>query len=189
MSALDRLFASPQPTLSAERLILRPFVADDAPDVSRYLADAAVARNTLTIPHPYPVGAAEEFIARQAPDWRAGKRAVWAITQRSDGALVGAVGLHFVLAHLKAEVGYWIAVRAWGNGVATEAVRRAIAFGFDEVGLHRLDAQHYVENPASGRVMVKAGMKHEGLMRGVVFRDGVPRDNELYAILRTDPRQ
>lgn len=188
MPDLDRLFASPLPTLATERLTLRPFAAADAPDVARYLSDAAVARKTLSIPHPYPAGAADEFIARQAPDWAAAKRAVWAITQRSDGALVGAVGLHFVLAHLKAEVGYWIALPAWGKGIATEAVRRAIRFGFDEVGLNRLDAQHYAENPASGRVMIKAGMKHEGLMRSVVIRDGVPRNNELYAILRSDPR-
>ena len=183
-----RLFAMSQPTLAAERLILRPFAAADAPDVTRYLSDAVVARNTLTVPHPYPDGAADEFIARQAPDWAAGRRAVWAITQRDGGALVGAVGLHFALVHHKAEVGYWIAAPAWGRGIATEAVRRVIAFGFDDLGLYRLDAQHYVENPASGRVMAKAGMRREGLMRGVVFRDGVPRDNELYAILRTDPR-
>lgn len=178
----------PMPTLTSERLAFRPFVPDDAPDVTRYLSDAAVARQTLTIPHPYPAGAAEEFIARLAPDWAAGKRAVWAITIRDGGALVGAIGLHFALAHHKAEVGYWIGVPAWGKGIATEAVRRVIAFGFDELGLHRLDAQHYVENPASGRVMIKAGMRYEGRLRGVVFRDGVPRDDELYAIIRTDPR-
>lgn len=177
------------PSLTSERLVLRAFVPSDASDVTRYLSDAAVARNTLTIPHPYPAGAAEEFIARHAPDWSAGKRAVWAITDGVDGALRGAVGLHFARAHHKAEVGYWIAVPAWGKGIATEAVRRVIAFGFDELALHRIDAQHYAENPASGRVMTKAGMRHEGLMRGVVFRDGIPRDNELYAILRTDPRR
>lgn len=188
MTAPGGLFALPMPSLTSERLILRAFVPSDAFDVTRYLSDAAVARNTLTIPHPYPAGAADEFIARQAPDWTAGKRAVWAITDNREGALLGAVGLHFALAHHKAEVGYWIAAPAWGKGIATEAVRRMIAFGFDELGLHRLDAQHYVENPASGRVMTKAGMRHEGLMRGVVFRDGIPRDNELYAILRTDPR-
>ena len=188
MHASNGRFAMPLPTLTSERLLLRAFVPGDAPDVTRYLSEAAVARNTLTIPHPYPAGAADEFIARHTPDWSAGKRAVWAITDGADGALLGAVGLHFALAHHKAEVGYWIAVPAWGKGIATEAVRRVIAFGFDELGLHRLDAQHYAENPASGRVMIKAGMRHEGLMRGIVFRDGVPRDNALYAILRTDPR-
>ena len=188
MNAPGGLFALPMPSLASERLVLRAFAPSDASDVTRYLSDAAVARNTLTIPHPYPAGAAEEFIARHAPDWSAGKRAVWAITDSADGALLGAVGLHFDLAHHKAEVGYWIAVPAWGKGIATEAVRRVIAFGFDDLALHRIDAQHYAENPASGRVMTKAGMRHEGLMRGVVFREGVPRDNALYAILRTDPR-
>jgi len=188
MNAPGGLFAKPMPTLGSERLVLRPFTPADAPDVTRYLSEAAVARQTLTVPHPYPEGAAAEFIGRHAADWTAGKRAVWAITMRDDGTLVGAIGLHLVPAHRKAEVGYWIGVPAWGKGIATEAVRRVIAFGFDDLGLHRLDAQHYVENPASGRVMVKAGMRYEGRLRGVVFRDGVPRDDELYAILRTDPR-
>ena len=188
MTDRDRLFALPLPRLSTERLRLRPFVAADAPDVARYLSDPAVARNTLSIPHPYPDGAADEYIARQARDCAAGKRAVWAISQREDGALVGAVGLHFALAHQKAEVGYWIGAPAWGKGAATEAVRRVLAFGFDELGLYRLEAYHYVENTGSGRVMRKAGMRQEGLLRAVVFRDGVPLHNAICAILRTDPR-
>lgn len=188
MNTPSGLFATLMPSLTSERLVLRPFVAGDAPDVTRYLSDAAVARQTLTIPHPYPEAAAEEFISRHAADWTSGKRAVWAITMRDEGTLVGAVGLHFALVHHKAEVGYWIGVPAWGKGIATEAVKRVIAFGFDELGLHRMDAQHYVENPASGRVMLKAGMRYEGRLRGVVFRDGIPRDDELYAIIRTDPR-
>ena len=72
--------------------------------------------------------------------------------------------------------------------IAKEALRAVLAHGFDVVGLHRIEAQHFKENPASGAVMRKAGMTHEGRLRGVVFRDGVPRDNELYAMLRSDPR-
>ena len=70
----------------------------------------------------------------------------------------------------------------------TEALRAVIAHGFDAMGLHRIEGQHYVENPASGRVMAKAGMTREGLLRGYVLRDGVPRDNVLYAILGSEPR-
>ncbi len=176
----------PLPSLRTARLELRPFHLADAPVVQVLLSDREVARQTLTIPHPYPDGAADEFIRKHAAWIAEGKQLIWAITRHD--AIVGAMGLHIVAAHSRAEVGYWIARAAWGQGIATEALLAVIAHGFDVVGLHRIDAQHYVENPASGAVMRKAGMTHEGRLRGVVFRDGVPRDNESYCILRTDPR-
>jgi ribosomal-protein-alanine N-acetyltransferase len=181
-------FDGPQPTLHTARLVLRPFTADDAPDLRRYLSDAAVAGNTLTVPHPYPDAAADEFIAGLAPAWAARKRATWAVTRAGDGALVGAIGLKLTLAHKRAEVGYWIARPEWGNGYATEATRRLIAYAFDTLGLHRVEAHHFVENPASGRVLVNAGMTAEGVHRGVVWRDDRPRDLRSYAILSPDPR-
>jgi ribosomal-protein-alanine N-acetyltransferase len=178
--------AAPLATLRTARLALRPFAADDAPVVQRLLGDRAVVEQTLTLPHPYPEGAAAEFIGRHAEWIAAGKHLVWAITM--DSVIVGAMGLQVVAAHRRAEVGYWIARAQWGQGIATEALRAVLAYGFDVIGLHRIEAQHFKENPASGAVMRKAGMRHEGRLRGVVFRDGVPRDNELYAILRSDPR-
>lgn len=176
------------PTLRTERLLLRPYTISDAPDLRRHLSDAAVAGQTLTVPHPYPEAAADEFIAALAPAWAARKRASWAVTRAVDGVLVGGIGLKLTLAHRRAEVGYWIAKPEWGKGYATEATRRLIAFGFDELDLHRVEAHHFVENPASGRVLVNAGMSPEGVHRGVVWRDDRPRDLKSYAILRTDPR-
>lgn len=173
-------------TLRTARLLLRPFRAGDAPAVERCLNVEDVAKQTLTIPHPYPAGAAAAWIAQHAGWFAAGKQVIWAIT-RAD-VLVGAIGLRVVAAHRRAEVGYWIAKAAWHDGVATEALRAVLAHGFDVMGLHRIEGQHYLENPASGRVMAKAGMQREGRLRGVVFRDGVPRTNDLYAMLRTDPR-
>jgi ribosomal-protein-alanine N-acetyltransferase len=178
----------PQPTLHTERLVLRPFAEADASDLRRLLSDADVARQTLTIPHPYPDSAADEFIAVLAPAWAARKRAVWAVTRAADRTLVGGIGLQLTLAHKRAEVGYWIAKPEWGRGYATEATRCLIAYAFDELGLHRVEAHHFLENPASGRVLVHAGMSAEGVHRGVVWRDDRPRDLRSYAILRSDPR-
>jgi ribosomal-protein-alanine N-acetyltransferase len=174
------------PILRSSRLVLRPFEAADAPRVQLLLADNEVAKQTLTIPHPYPEGAAAEWIAKHEEWLAAGKQAIWAITR--DGQVMGAMGLRVVAAHLRAEVGYWVAREVWGQGIASEALRAVIAHGFNAMGLHRIEAHHYPENPASGRVMEKAGMMREGHLRGVVFRDGVPRDNVVYGILRGDPR-
>jgi len=188
MSHRDALFAAPLPTLDTARLGLRPFEPADAAAVHAHLGDGRIAATTLTVPHPYPQGAAEEFISRHPTSWREGRSATWAIVGRADGRLVGAMSLRLTLAHHRGEAGYWIAVDEWGKGFATESLRRLIAFAFDELGLHRVEAHHFVENPASGRVMERCGMRREGVVRGAVFRNGAPRDLALYAILRTDPR-
>lgn len=173
-------------TLRTARLLLRPFQPDDAAAVERGLAAREVAEQTLTIPHPYPPGSAATWIGRHAEWYAAGKQAIWAIVHAD--MLVGAIGLNIVAAHRRAEAGYWIAKDAWGQGIATEALQAVLAHGFDGLGLHRIEAMHYVENPASGRVMQKAGMQREGRLRDVVHRDGVPRTNDLYAMLASDPR-
>lgn len=189
MSDAGPPYTGPQHVLRTDRLTLRPFTLDDAADVRRYLSDAAVAQNTLTVPHPYPEGAAEEFIAAQAPAWAAGKRVTWAVTRKSDGALVGAIGLQLTRQHKRCEVGYWIAKPEWGHKYATEATRRVVAYAFDVLDLNRVEAHHFMENPASGRVMENVGMQVEGVHREVVWRDGRARDLRSYAILRADPRK
>lgn len=176
------------PRIEAGRIAMRPFTPDDAATVEVLIDDADVAAGTLTIPHPYPKGSALPWIEAQGESYRAGKSLTWAVITASGDRLLGAISLRLTPAHHRAELGYWIARAEWGSGFATEAVRAAIAFGFDELALHRIDAHHFVENPASGRVMLKAGMSSEGRRRGAVWRDGVPRDLEEYAILRTDPR-
>ena len=188
MNSLVAIFSGAQPTLECERLRLRPFSHSDAPTVEALLMDPAIARGTIAIPHPYPAGAALPWIATHAESWREGKEGTWAVTRRAGGALVGALSLRLAAAHLRGEIGYWVSRDEWGRGYATEAVRRSITFAFDELALHRVQAHHFVENPASGRVMKRAGMRAEGTRRGAVFREGVPRDVVEYAILRTDPR-
>jgi [ribosomal protein S5]-alanine N-acetyltransferase len=199
LDGLPEVFRAPLATVRARRLVLRPFVPADADAVEPLLGDAEISAGTLSIPHPYPEGGAATWIAEHPERWRAGRLATWAVTlgaaeaaERADGAaagaIVGAMSLKLTLAHRRAELGYWIARPEWGRGYATEAVGAAIGFAFEVLDLHRVDAHHLVENPASGVVMRKAGMQFEGRRRGAVVRAGVPRDVEEYAILRTDPR-
>lgn len=178
----------PQPRLTTPRLVLRPFALADAPTVQDLLSDAEIAAGTLRIPHPYPAGAAAEWIAGLAPKWAEGRFAAWALADAESDEVRGAISLRLATTHRRAEVGYWVARAAWGQGYATEAVRAMIAYGFDVLKLHRIEGHCYTENPASARVMQRAGMRHEGRVRGAVFRDGVPRDLELYGIIQTDPR-
>ena len=77
----------------------------------------------------------------------------------------------------------------WGRGYATEAARAVVAYAFDELGLNRVFAFHFTNNPASGRVLQKIGMRHEGTRRAHTRKDGAFLDSESYAILRGDPRR
>ena len=166
------------PTLGTERLLLRPFAADDAPDVQRLAGARAVAETTLHIPHPYEDGVAEAWIATHAERFAEGAVLTLAITLRDGGALVGAIGLTFNRAHQSAEMGYWVGVPYWGRGYATEAAAALMRYAFQALGLHRVHATHLTRNPASGRVMQKIGMRHEGTLREHLLKWGVFEDVE-----------
>jgi ribosomal-protein-alanine N-acetyltransferase len=169
------------PILETERLILRPFELKDAPVVQRLAGAREVAFNTLSIPHPYPDGAAEEWIRAHTAD--AGL-VNFAVIRRTDGALVGAAGLILKGDHDKAEIGYWIGVPYWNQGYASEAASAVIDYGFEELGLQRIYAAHFARNSASGRVLAKNGMRHEGTLRRDIKKWDEYLDVEMYSILR-----
>ena len=94
------------------------------------------------------------------------KPAVFVVTLRGSGKLVGATGLHNISQnHRRAELGYWVAMSCWGKGYATEAAAALLEYGFSVFGLNRISAHHLKRNPASGRVMQKIGMTYEGVKR------------------------
>jgi RimJ/RimL family protein N-acetyltransferase len=173
----------PVPQLSTSRLLLRAFIPEDAPAVQRHCGRVEIARTTLLIPHPYPEGMAEAWIASHEQDWLTGEGATWAVTEREEGAVVGAIGLVIDPDHRRAELGYWIAVEWWNRGYATEAARAVLAFGFRSLGLHRIHAGHYPFNPASGRVLQHLGMRREGVLRGHYLKDGTFVDLVVYAVI------
>jgi [ribosomal protein S5]-alanine N-acetyltransferase len=168
------------PTIETERLVLRPFRLEDSDEVQRLAGAREIAAGTLEIPHPYPEGAAEEWISGQ----ERGDSITFAIERVEDGALVGAVSLRLEREHERAELGYWIGVPYWGNGYATEASAAAVRHGFTALGLNRIYAFHFATNPASGRVLQKIGMTHEGTRRAHTLKWGEHLDNECYAVLR-----
>lgn len=97
-----------QTALKTKSLILRPFKRSDAGDVQRLAGNRLIADTTLNIPHPYTDVMAEKWISKHAAQFKAGEAAVFAITLRESGALVGAIGLGLQPAHRRAELGYWI---------------------------------------------------------------------------------
>ena len=164
------------PELQTPRLRLRPFTAADAAEVRRQAGDARVAAMASAIPHPYPEGAAEAWIASHGPLWQARREAHFALVLRAaaDGpedsaapqTLVGAIALLGIDWHdAGAEIGYWVGVEHWGRGYASEAARRLVAHAHEDLGLTRIVGRCRAGNPASARVLEKAGLRLEGRLR------------------------
>jgi [ribosomal protein S5]-alanine N-acetyltransferase len=183
----------PYPTLQTERLVLRAFTREDAPDVQRLAGAREIARMTLLIPHPYADGAAEEWISTHRPAYEAGEHVTFAVVLREEGTLVGSITLGLNPRDDNAELGYWIGVPYWGRGYCTEAAREMVRYGFEELGLHRIHASHFGSNPASGRVMQKVGMRYEGTGREHYRKWGDYEDRVDYGLLAceysTTPRR
>ncbi len=174
------------PTIETGRLILRPFTLADATDVQRLVGDRDIASTTINIPHPYEDGMAEEWIRAQEQKFERGESVGFAITHGKQGYLIGAIGLTLTSDHDRAEIGYWIGKPYWNQGHCTEAASSVLKYGFEILGLNRIYATHFSRNPASGRVMQKIGMKHEGHLRQHIKKWGHYEDFETYAILRSD---
>ncbi len=172
------------PVLETARLRLRAFRPADAPDVQRLAGERAVAATTATMPHPYPDGLAPAWIATHADVWRDQRELVLAITLRATGELVGCIGLRFETINEKAELGYWVGRPHWGRGYASEAARALVAYGFEALGLMRIQAHYMAHNPASGRVMEKAGLRREGCSPAAMKKDGRFVDLVFHGALR-----
>lgn len=175
-----------QPTIHTERLILRPFMLEDGAEVQRLAGDRAIASVTLTIPHPYEDGIAQDWIKTHPKSFAEGKEVVFAITFTETNMLCGAIGLGINREHNRAELGYWIGKPFWGNGYCTEAALAVIKYGFESLGLYRIHSSHFSSNPASGRVMQKIGMRYEGCLRQHLLKWGNFEDRVQYAILKNE---
>jgi len=171
------------PTLVTTRLTLRPFRESDVDRVVELASDRRVAEMTQNIPHPYLHEHAKTWIGSHAERFGQQQELVFAIEEREAGLLIGAIGLVFQSEHQSAELGYWIGVPYWGKGYCTEAARAVVDYGFLELGLHRVQARHFLKNPASGRVMQKIGMSYEGCLRQSVLKWGAYQDVCIYALL------
>lgn len=181
------------PTLKTQRLVLRPFTLADAPTVQKLCSAYEVAAKTLSMPHPYPDGTAEAWIATHGPDW---KDKIWltlTLTLKKDETepqdIMGAVSLKLCSIHQRAGLAYWLGMPYWNHGYMTEAVYALVKYGFEELNLNRIEAGHHLTNPASGRVMQKIGMQHEGINRQYILRFGKFEDRVIYDLLASDWQQ
>lgn len=177
------------PHLKTDRLVLRPFSLSDAGRVMELADEKEIAAGTLNIPHPYTVQMATDWIEGHAGTFIRGEGVNFAITLKKSGLPIGAIGLILHAEHDRAEIGYWIGKEYWNVGYATEAASRLIKHAFVDLRLERVYAHHFSSNPASGRVLIKSGLRHEGTLRHHVKKQGRFQDLELYSILYDEWRE
>lgn len=174
------------PLLETGRLRLRAFASSDAAAVTALAGDAEVSRYLLHVPHPYPAGLADEWIATHRDTWTKGQGATWAITRALDGVVIGTTSLRWVRRHDHAELGYWLGREHWGRGYAIEAAAATVAFAFARLGCARVFAQHLGGNERSAKVLTKLGMTAEGVRRAHIKKQGAYHDTYQFGVLRDE---
>jgi RimJ/RimL family protein N-acetyltransferase len=160
-----------------DRLLLRPGWAEDAPALTRAIANEKIARNLAMLPWPYGEDDARGFIGFM---W-GGHPVEFLITRRDTSEIIGGIGLHDDPDEPgEQELGYWIAEPHWGQGYATEAGRAVLDIARDTLRLPRLRSAWFHDNPASGRVLAKLGFRPTGQ---IVPRRSVGRGESVPAVL------
>jgi 8-oxo-dGTP diphosphatase len=144
--------------LTAE-LRLRPAQESDIPILAHIANDPDIAKMTAVLPHPYGEEDARRFVAQAALDREQGKEITLIMERLADGQLAGAVSL--ALENEQGRIGYWIAKPHWKRGYATQAVRRMTRLAFQALALENVCAHVMKENPASVRVLEKAGFSEQ----------------------------
>lgn len=172
--------------ITTQRLILRKLRAEDAADLFRYASCDKVA-DYMNFDRMTSIDEAHDFIDKILKKYETNDVLEWAVEYKPDKRMIGAVYFCKVDEINKiGEIGFIISQEYTGRGLATEALGSIIGFAFEKMGLNRVEGMHFSGNNASGRVMEKAGMQFEGLLKQRFFAKGRFYDALLYAICKSD---
>jgi ribosomal-protein-alanine N-acetyltransferase len=168
--------------LSLPEYHLRPLQLSDRDVMATYGNNVEIWKNLRDqFPHPYTPADAERFI--QHVNKSETSERVFGIVEKEH--LVGVIGIYpqSDVYRGTAELGYWLGQPFWGKGIATAAVRRIVEFGFEELHLRRIFADVFASNPASRRVLEKAGFQLEGVRQLAIIKNEQIQDDYHYAIV------
>lgn len=180
----------PDPPLTDGVVELRPWRADDVPELARSCADEEIARWLDSVPQPYGEAEAAAYVSRTIRWWQDGSFWPFAVTGAGDGPLLGAMGVGWTDERVRAaEAGYWTRREARGQGVAVRALRLASGWAFESADVRRLQLRTEIDNERSQRVARKAGFTREGVVRssGWSERRGRRLDFVVWSLLPGDP--
>jgi [ribosomal protein S5]-alanine N-acetyltransferase len=169
--------------ITAPPLIIRPWCRSDADTLTRYANNRNIWLNVRDrFPYPYTAADARGWLKLRAAD----KDAPYHFAIEFQGGAIGGIGIEFFddVHRLTAEIGYWLGEPFWGRGFATLALAAVTRYAFATFDLRRIQATVYKWNPASARVLEKAGYQLEGCLRNYVVKDGRIGDALMFAIVR-----
>lgn len=174
------------PTLETDRLVMRKMLPRDAADMFEYASRPEVSEYLLWNPHTTQ-RFTKNYLHFLQSQYGSKNFYDWAVTLRSSEKMIGTCGFtSFDLANNSAEVGYVLSSSYWGQGIAPEALKKVIDFGFRELELHRIYARIMDGNTRSEAVAKKCGMTLEATMRDLLFVKGKYRTIKIYSLLETD---
>ena len=172
------------PVLKTGRLLLRQFVDSDLKNIFQGLSHPEVIKYYGVSYHTLESAKAQmKFFA----DLEQNKTGIWwAVCSADNKEFYGAGGLNSLSKeHKKAEIGFWLLPEFWRQGIMTEAIRLIYNFGFDELGLHRIEGFVEAENKNCKKAMAKLGFQHEGTMKDCEIKNGQFISLDIYARLKT----
>ncbi len=173
--------------IETERLILRRFTVDDDQDMYDNWASDPEVTKFLTWPVHENVHATRALLEGWIKHYEEGDTFNWAIELKENGSVIGNISVvGFKEAAKAADIGYCMSRAYWGNGIMPEALKAVMDYLFDKVGLNRVAACHDSNNPKSGRVMDKAGMKLEGTLRCAGHNNQGICDEVWHSMIKAD---
>jgi RimJ/RimL family protein N-acetyltransferase len=175
----------PPEMLETARLLMRVPVLTDVEAVFRnYAQDKEVTKFLIWRPHEN-IQVTREFILRCIQCWKDEAAFPWIIVRKNDSELIGMIELR--IDKHAANLGYVVARDYWGNGYATEATKTVVEWAMLQESIYRVWATCDVENLASARVLEKAGMRREGILRSFIIHPNIsnePRDSFCYSVVK-----
>ena len=173
--------------IETARLILRPFVREDADAMYRNWASDPEVTKFLSWPTYQSVDTAHEILGIWVPQYQDNTFYQWAVELKELGEVIGSISVVNSDERVDmVEIGFCIGRNWWGQGIMTEAFQKVIDFLFDEVGVQRIEAGHDPKNPASGAVQRKCGLKYEGTFRRRILSNQGITDVAWYSILKEE---
>ena len=176
--------------IETDRLILRRFAAGDAEDMYDCWASDPEVTKFLTWPAHSSVEVSRMLLSDWVSRYEDGSFFNWAIEWKENGRVIGNISVVRISEPInEAEIGYCMGRAYWGKGIMPEALKAVMGYLFDAADFNRLAAGHDVNNPKSGRVMEKAGMRTEGILRSAGKNNQGICDVVLHSMLKSDWRK
>jgi [ribosomal protein S5]-alanine N-acetyltransferase len=174
------------PVLETDRLLLRELIENDAADIFEYASDKEITEFVIWETHNSKQDSLE-FIKFTQEQFVKKRSIVWGIELKSGKNIVGTISfVNIYSSHKCGEIGYVLSKKNWNKGIVTEAMNAIINYGFETMDLNRIEAHCEEANIGSWKVMEKAGMKFEGVLREKIFLKERFRSMKMYSVLKSE---